>query len=35
MSNGKPLLWDAVLSIGKLGLKRIYFDFQHRSLRAK
>jgi predicted aspartyl protease len=32
MSNGKPLSWDAVLSVGKLGLKRIYFDFKHRSL---
>jgi predicted aspartyl protease len=32
MSNGKPLSWDAVLSVGKLGVKRIYFDFKHRSL---
>jgi predicted aspartyl protease len=32
MRNAKPLSWDAVLSVGKLGLKRIYFDFKHRSL---
>jgi predicted aspartyl protease len=32
MGNGKPLLWDAVLSVGKLGLKRIYFDFKNHSL---
>ena len=32
LSNGKPLSWDVVLSVGKLGLKRIYFDFRHRSL---
>jgi len=32
MSNGKPLSWDAVLSVGRLGVKRIYFDFRRRSL---
>jgi predicted aspartyl protease len=32
MSNGNPLSWEAVLSVGKLGLKRIHFDFRHRSL---
>ena len=32
ISNPKPVLWDAVLSAGSLGLKQIYFDFEHRSL---
>jgi predicted aspartyl protease len=32
MSHAKPLSWDAVLSVGNLGLKQIYFDFKHRSL---
>jgi predicted aspartyl protease len=32
ISNPKPISWDAVLSVGKLGLKRVYFDFEHRSL---
>jgi predicted aspartyl protease len=32
ISNPKPVLWDAVLSVGSLGLKQIYFDFEHRSL---
>ncbi len=32
ISNPKPVLWDAALSVGSLGLKQIYFDFEHRSL---
>ncbi len=32
ISSRKPALWDAVLSVGSLGLKTIYFDFERRLL---
>lgn len=32
MTNPKPAGWDAVLGVGSLGLKQIYFDFEHRLL---
>jgi hypothetical protein len=32
ISNPKPDSWDSILSVGSLGLKRIYFDFEHQLL---
>ena len=32
MTNPKPAGWDVVLGVGSLGLKQIYFDFEHRLL---
>jgi len=32
IGNPKPPSWDAVLSVGSLGLKQVYFDFEHRLL---
>jgi len=32
IDNPKPDLWDAVLSVGSLGLREVYFDFERRSL---
>ncbi len=31
-ANPKPADWDVVLGVGSLGLKQIYFDFEHRLL---
>jgi len=32
IANPKPADWDVVLGVGSLGLKQIYFDFEHRLL---
>lgn len=32
IDNPRPERWDAVLGVGSLGLKRIYFDFERRIL---